>query len=86
MDAKVTLSFDEDVISRAKELCDDLGISLSRFTEIIYRKALEHGGSFSLEDIPVSEWVSSVAEDQATYITKKKSDKQLRDEFFESRK
>ena len=86
MDAKVTLSFDEEVINKAKLLCDDLGISLSRFTEIIYRKALEHGSSLSLEDIPVSEWVASVAEDQATYITKKKSGKQLRDEFFESRK
>lgn len=86
MDAKITLSFEAEVIERAKVLCDDLGISLSRFTEIVYLKALEHGKPFNIEDMPVSEWVSAVAEDQATYITKKKSSKQLKDDFFESRK
>jgi antitoxin component of RelBE/YafQ-DinJ toxin-antitoxin module len=86
MNVKITLSFEAEVIERAKALCDELGISLSRFTEIVYLKALEHGKPFSIEDLPVSDWVSAVAEDQATYISKKKSGKQLRDEFFESRK
>jgi antitoxin component of RelBE/YafQ-DinJ toxin-antitoxin module len=86
MDVKVTLSFDAEVIDRAKALADDLNISLSRLTEILYRKAVEHGKPVSIEDIPVSAWVSAVAEDSATYLTKKKSSKQLKNEFFESRK
>jgi antitoxin component of RelBE/YafQ-DinJ toxin-antitoxin module len=86
MDAKITLSFDERIISRAKSLCDELGISLSRFTEIIYTKALEHGNAFTIEELPVSNWVLQVAEEQATYVTKRKNRKQLKNEFFESRK
>ncbi len=86
MDAKITLSFEAEVIEQAKELCDELGISLSRFTEILYLKCLEHGKPMGIEDIPISEWVSQVAEEQATYITKRKSRSQLQKEFFESRK
>ena len=63
MDAKVTLSFDAEVIERAKILCDELGISLSRFTEIVYSKALEFGRPASIEELPVSAWVNAVAED-----------------------
>lgn len=86
MDSKITLSFDGTVIERAKELADELGISLSRFTEMIYRKALEHGNSLSIEDLPVSDWVNAVAEDSPTYTTKHKSRTSLKKEFFESRK
>ena len=86
MDVKITLSFDAEVIERAKALADDLDISLSRLTEILYQKALEHGKPMRLEDIPVSSWVNAVAEEGATYITKRKSNKQLKNEFFESRK
>jgi len=86
MDAKITLSLNRDVISRAKALSDKLGISLSRFTEIMYTKALEHGGLNTIEDLPVSNWVMEVAEEQATYNTKRKNRRNLKDEFFESRK
>jgi hypothetical protein len=86
MDAKITLSFNRDVISRAKVLCDELGISLSRFTEIIYMKALEHGTSLTIEELPVSNWVLQLAEEQATYVTKRKNRKQLKNEFFKSHK
>jgi hypothetical protein len=86
MDAKITLSFNGDVISRAKVLCDELGISLSRFTEIIYIKALEHGTTLNIEDLPVSNWVLQLAEEQATYVTKRKNRKQLKNEFFKSHK
>ena len=88
MDAKVTLSFDAEVIERAKALCDDLGISLSRFTEIVYSQALEYGRPVSIEELPVSAWVSAVAEDGPTYISenRKKSRSDIKKEFFESRK
>ncbi|HSC52067.1 MAG TPA: DUF6364 family protein [Phnomibacter sp.] len=86
MDAKVTLSFNADVIESAKQLADDLDISLSRLTEILLQKALEHGRPVSIEELPISTWVQAVAEDSATYITKAKSRAQLKKEFFEGRR
>lgn len=88
MDAKVTLSFDAQVIDRAKILCDDLGISLSRFTEILYSKALEFGHPVSIEELPISLWVSAVAEENVTYISdnRRKSRAENKKEFFESRR
>jgi hypothetical protein len=86
MDAKITLSFNAEVIARAKQLADDLDISLSRLTEILLRKALEHGRPVSIEDLPISTWVNAVADEGASYITKPKSRSQLKKEFFEGRK
>jgi uncharacterized protein YggE len=34
MDAKITLSFDENIIDKAKDYAESKGISLSRLTEI----------------------------------------------------
>jgi antitoxin component of RelBE/YafQ-DinJ toxin-antitoxin module len=85
MDAKITLSFDASVIEKAKEFADDLGISLSRFTEIMYRKVLD-SGIRGIEDLPISAWVHQVAEEQAEYNTRKKTRDQLKKEFFESMK
>ena len=54
MDAKITLSFDEQVILDAKEYAN--GISLSRLTEFLFRKIVS--GQFKeLEDFPVSDWL-----------------------------
>jgi hypothetical protein len=39
MDAKVTLSFDEEVIVLAKEFAAKNNISLSRLTEFLLKKA-----------------------------------------------
>jgi len=39
MDAKVTLSFDKEVIEKAKALAEAHNISLSRFLEYLLRKA-----------------------------------------------
>ena len=87
MDAKVTLSFDAEVIERAKELCDELGISLSRFTEILYSKALEFGRPASIEELPISAWVGAVAEDSPVYISSaKRLRRDSKKEFFDSRR
>ncbi len=87
MDAKVTLSFDAEVIERAKILCDELGISLSRFTEIVYSKALEVGRPVRIEELPVSAWVNAVAEEGLVYLTQnKRTRKDAKTEFFGSRK
>lgn len=82
MDAKVTLSFDEEVIKKAKAYASSQGISLSRLTEILYRRISENQYS-SIEDLPIANWVSMIAEGQAEYKPKKSS---LKDEYFQSRK
>jgi hypothetical protein len=85
MDSKITLSFDEDVIAKAKKFADKQNISLSRLTELLFRK-LTSGHYSSLEDIPVSSWVNELAVGEAVYKTKLSSRKNLKSEFYKSRK
>ena len=85
MDAKVTLSFDEDVISKGKRYAEKNNISLSRLVEYLLRKATSSSYD-SLEDYPISEWVSMVAEGEAVYQTKKRSRKSSKSEYFSSKK
>jgi hypothetical protein len=85
MDAKVTLSFDAAVIAKAKAFAAKQGISLSRFVEVLLRKAT--GSSYEdIEELPISEWVTMVAEGPVEYTTKKRGRKSMKDEFFKSRK
>ena len=85
MDAKITLSFDRDIIEKAKSFADSQNISLSRLTEFLY-KQITSGTYKSLEDLPVSDWVLQVAEGQAAYKTRHRSRKSMKKDFFESRK
>lgn len=85
MDAKLTLSFDAAVIERAKKFADKQGISLSRLVEIMLRKATANNYD-SIEDLPISEWVSMVAEGEAEYVSAKRSKKSLKDEYYSSKK
>lgn len=85
MDNKVTLSFDEEVIRNAKKYAAANNISLSRLVEFLLRKTTMAQYS-SLEDYPISDWVRQVAEGPAEYNTRKKSRKDLKDEFFSSKK
>ena len=85
MDAKITLSFDESVIARAKKYADANNISLSRLMEFMLDK-LTSKNYRSLEDIPVSEWVNAVAEGQAEYKIRKRSRKDMKNEFYRSKK
>jgi antitoxin component of RelBE/YafQ-DinJ toxin-antitoxin module len=84
MDAKLTLSFDEQVISEAKIYAESQGLSLSRLTEILYRKIIEER-PYNLEDFKVAEWVSIAAEGPATY-ERARSTKDLRKELRASKK
>lgn len=84
MDAKVTLSFDNRVIQQAKEYAESQGISLSRLTEILLRKLIT-GGYHYIEDFPVADWVNMVSEGEAAYITKPKSNKEIKAAYFKSR-
>lgn len=85
MDAKVTLSFDEGVVTRAKRFAEKNNISLSRLVEFLLQKTTSENYS-SLEDLPISEWVSIVAEGEAIYQTKKKTRKATKAEYFSSKK
>ena len=80
MNAKVTLSFDEEVIKAAKNYAKRNGMSLSRLTEFIYRQLASETYTH-LEDLPIDNWVSMVAEGQAEYGIKRK--KNLKKDYHE---
>lgn len=83
MDAKITLSFEKEVIDSAKKFAERHNISLSRLTEHLYRQ-ITTGNYYSLEDFPIADWVNQVAEDQAEYkITPRRNQKS---EYYASRK
>jgi len=85
MDSKVTLSFDEEVIRNAKEYAASQNISLSRLVEFLLRKTTMKQYS-SMEDYPIADWVRQVSEGPVEYQTRKKTRKDLKDEFFSSKK
>lgn len=85
MDVKITLSFNEDVVTKAKRFADDNDISLSRLTEFLYSK-MTSGHYKQLEDLPVADWVSQVAEGEVQYQRKVRPRKYLKAEFYKSRK
>lgn len=85
MDAKVTLSFDQEVVEEAKAYAERQGLSLSRLTEILLRRVIQTK-PYSLEDYPISDWVSMVSDGEAEYITTKKSSKASKKEFRERKK
>ena len=85
MDAKITLSFDKEVIEKAKKFADRQNISLSRLTELLLSKVTS-GHYSSLENLPVSAWVQEVAEGVAEYKTTTLSRKRLKADYFKSRR
>jgi len=85
MDAKITLSFDEETINKAKKFADSQNISLSRLTEFLYHK-ITSGHYKSLEELPIADWVNMVAEGEAVYKTKPRNRKTLKNEYLKSRK
>jgi len=84
MDAKITLSFDRNVIEKAKEFASQNNISLSRLTEFIFRQITQNQYK-TLNELPVSDWVNMVAEDRPEY-KRTPSRKDLKSEFLDSQK
>lgn len=80
MDAKITLSFRADIIAKAKEYAEAQGISLSRLTEVLLSR-LVSGQYRSLDDFPVSDWVNSLSEPEASYLRKPRTSKAMRSEM-----
>jgi Family of unknown function (DUF6364) len=86
MDSKITLSFDEIVISKAKKYAEKNNISLSRLIEFLLKKVTSHNYG-SLEDFPISDWVQQVSEGTVVYQTKtRRTRKTAKEEYFKSRK
>lgn len=86
MDAKITLSFDEAVIKRAKRYADNNNISLSRLTEFLLDKITSDTHK-SLEELPISDWVNIVAEGEVQYKSgRNKNANKLNATYFKSKK
>ncbi len=85
MDAKITLSFEKEVIEKAKRYAESQNISLSRLTEYLFRQ-ITTGQYQSLEEWPIADWISQVSEGAAVYRTKPRSKKELKKSFYEAKK
>ena len=85
MDAKITLSFNESVIKKAKNYAESNNISLSRLIEFLLHKVTSNNYQ-SLEDLPIADWVHVVAEGEVEYQTKTKKNKDLKAEYFKNKK
>lgn len=72
MDAKITLSFDESVIAKAKAFAEANNISLSRLVEFMLSKVTDKRYR-SIDELPVSDWVNAVAEGEVQYVRKNAS-------------
>jgi hypothetical protein len=86
MDNKITLSFDEAVIKKAKKFAAKNNTSVSRLTEFLLKKVTSSNYK-SFEDFPISDWVYEVSEGESEYeVNGKRSRKQAKEEFFKSKK
>lgn len=85
MDAKVTLSFNQSIIEKAKTYAAQHNISLSRLVEFLLKQTTS-GNYQSLEDIPIADWVNMVSEGTTEYQTKPKSRKDLKSDYYSSKK
>lgn len=85
MDTKITLSFNKEIIDRAKDFADQNNISLSRLTEFLYAQMTSNNYQ-SLEELPIADWVNMVSEGKVEYKRTSSSRKEMKDEFFGSKK
>jgi hypothetical protein len=85
MDAKVTLSFDANIIDKAKQFAESNNISLSRLTEFLLSKAISKN-YHNLDEMPVSDWIAILQEGKTEYKTRQKTNKELRSEYHRKAK
>lgn len=85
MDSKITLSFDQKVIAQAKAFAEANNISLSRLTEFLLSKVTDKRHR-SLDELPVSDWISQVAEGEATYVRKNAAERSVKKDHLASRR
>jgi antitoxin component of RelBE/YafQ-DinJ toxin-antitoxin module len=85
MDAKITLSFDEAVINKAKAFADANNISVSRLVEFLLRKTV-HSHNLSLDQLPVADWVGMVSKGEVVYERKPANRSAQKSEYRERKK
>jgi hypothetical protein len=85
MDSKITLNIDKDITNKAKDYAAQNNVSLSNLVEFLLHKVTS-SGSDAIEDFPVADWVSEIAEGKAAYQTKSRSRKDLKNEYFSATK
>jgi hypothetical protein len=85
MDSKITLSFNEEIIKKAKKFAKEQNISLSRLTEFLYLQITSNKYK-SLDELPISDWVKQLSEGEVVYNYKPRSRKSIKQEFLNSRK
>lgn len=85
MDAKITLSFDKSVINAAKKFADSHHISLSRLTEFLYKRITAEN-YYTIEELPISDWVTTISEGETGYQRSPASRKAMKKEYFERKK
>lgn len=85
MDSKLTLSFNKDVIAKAKDFASKQNISLSRLIEHLLTQATAKPYQ-SLEDFEVADWVSMIAEPEGTYKQHQQSRKSQKAAYFTAKK
>ncbi len=81
MDAKITLSFDEAVINKAKAFAEANNISVSRLVEFLLSKTV-NANYASLDELPVADWITMVSEGEVTYQRKPVSNKAIKKEYY----
>ena len=85
MDAKVTLSFNKLIIEKAKQYAETQNMSLSRMLELILDKITSKQYA-SIEDFPISDWVTTIAEGKPEYTTPAKSRSKLKNQYHNRKK
>ncbi|HBE43467.1 MAG TPA: hypothetical protein DDW27_20165 [Bacteroidales bacterium] len=85
MDAKITLSFDKEVIEKARKYAESQNMSLSRLMEFLLRQ-ITSGSYKTLEEIHISDWVMQLSEGNAEYHIRRRTRKSIRNEFLNKQK
>jgi antitoxin component of RelBE/YafQ-DinJ toxin-antitoxin module len=83
MKKRITLNLDETVIAKAKTFASENNMSLSQLTELLLMKVIS-GNYKSLQQFPVADWVKKISTGKVYYASR--SRKQVKEEYFESRK
>jgi hypothetical protein len=85
MDAKITLSFDQRVIEKAKRYAESQNISLSRLMEFLLDRITSQQYP-SFEDFPVADWVNQLAEGKAEYHAKPRKRSKIKAGYYSRKK
>jgi hypothetical protein len=85
MDAKITLSFNKNVIEKAKKYAEAHNMSLSRMMEVILDKITTKQYA-TIEELPISDWVNMLAEGKEAYVAKPKSNSKIKAQYHTRKK